>query len=73
MTVGQAATEVVNQVAAPAVLQNGEALSQVVELGNFILPFLPPQWQAPATAIVTVASTILIYLERVKKIKNYQK
>lgn len=73
MTVGQAATEVVNQVAAPAVLQNGEALSQVVELGNFMLPFLPPQWQAPATAIVTVASTILIYLERVKKIKNYQK
>ena len=73
VTVGQAVTEVVNQVATPAVLQNGDALSQVVELGNILLPFLPPQWQAPATAIVTVASTILIYLERVKKIKNYQK
>ena len=72
VTVGQVATELVNQVAAPAA-QNGEALGQVVEFGNFLLPFLPPHWQAPATAIVTVASTILIYLERVKKIKNYQK
>ena len=68
---GQAATEVVNQVAAPA--SSGVDLQQVVEFGNILLPFLPPEWQAPATAIVTVASTILIYLERVKKIKNYQK
>ena len=72
VTVGQVATELVNQVAPPAA-QSGEALSQVVEFGNFLLPFLPPEWQAPATAIVTVASTLLIYLERVKKIKNYQK
>ena len=72
VTVGQVATELVNQVAPPAA-QNGEALSQVVEFGNILLPFLPPHWQAPATAIVTVASTLLIYLERVKKIKNYQK
>ena len=72
VTVGQAATELVNRVASP-VAQSGEALGQVVEFGNFLLPFLPPEWQAPATAIVTVASTLLIYLERVKKIKNYQK
>ena len=71
VAVGQAATEVVNQVAAPA--SSGVDLQQVVEFGNILLPFLPPEWQAPATAIVTVASTILIYLERVKKIKNYQK
>lgn len=71
VTVGQAATEVVNQVAVPA--SSGVDLQQVVEFGNILLPFLPPEWQAPATAIVTVASTILIYLERVKKIKNYQK
>lgn len=71
VTVGQAATEVVNQVAAPA--SSGVDLQQVVEFGNILLPFLPPEWQAPATALVTVASTILIYLERVKKIKNYQK
>ena len=72
VTVGQVATELVNQVASP-VVQSGEALGQVVEFGNFLLPFLPPQWQAPATAIITVVSTLLIYLERVKKIKNYQK
>lgn len=71
VTVGQATTEVVNQVTAPA--SSGVDLQQVVEFGNILLPFLPPEWQAPATAIVTVASTILIYLERVKKIKNYQK
>ena len=71
VAVGQAATEVVNQVAAPA--SSGVDLQQVVEFGNILLPFLPPEWQAPATAIVTVASTILIYLERVKKIKNFQK
>ena len=71
VTVGQAATEVVNQVAAPT--SSGVDLQQVVEFGNILLPFLPPHWQAPATAIVTVASTLLIYLERVKKIKNYQK
>lgn len=71
VTVGQVATEVVNQVVAPA--SSGIDLQQVVEFGNILLPFLPPQWQAPATAIITVASTLLIYLERVKKIKNYQK
>ena len=71
VAVGQAATEVINQVATPA--SSGVDLQQVVEFGNILLPFLPPHWQAPATAIVTVASTILIYLERVKKIKNYQK
>ena len=71
VTVGQAVTQATNEVAAP--VSSGVDLQQFVEFGNFLLPFLPPQWQAPATAIVTVASTILIYLERVKKIKNYQK
>jgi len=72
LTAGQAATDLANQVAAP-LAEHGETLAQTIEFGNFILPFLPPHWQAPATALVTVASTILIYLERVKKIKNIQK
>ena len=71
VTTGQVATEVVNQTVAPT--SGGVDFQQVVEFGNILLPFLPPQWQAPATAVVTIASTILIYLERVKKIKNLQK
>ena len=69
-TVGQAAAEVLNTVVEPA--SSGVDLNQVAEFGNILLPFLPPEWQAPAAAVITVASTILIYLERVKKIKKYQ-
>lgn len=68
MTVGQTATQVANQG-----LDTASGAEQIIEFGNFLLPFLPPEWQAPATALITVFSTFLIYSERVKKIKNLQK
>lgn len=63
VTVGQATASVIN---------SGTSVDQITQIGNILLPFLPPHWQAPATALITIASTILIYLERVKKIKNHQ-
>ena len=48
VAVGQATTEVLNTVVEPA--SSGVDLNQVVEFGNILLPFLPPEWQASAAA-----------------------